>query len=200
MTKCKQTTWAQIEQLTQTITQHIKKDNYTPDTIIGISRGGIIPARLLSDKLCNPNLTTLKIEHWGKPGKITQKARITQKINTNIKNKKILIVDDLTDTGDTLQKAITHTKTLGATQIKTATLHHKTTSNITPDYYGKKLSKWTWIIYPWMQHEDACEFVKKAITQGIKQNQLQTYLKKEHNLNINQQELNQIINETKMKK
>jgi hypoxanthine phosphoribosyltransferase len=40
------------------------------------------------------------------------------------------------------------------TIIKTAALHHKIVSPIVPDYYGKKILAWRWLIYPWAVIED----------------------------------------------
>lgn len=193
--KCQLVTWEQVEQLAYSLASQLKKDNYAPEVVVGISRGGVIPARLLCDKLRIHDLVVMKMEHWGVPGRITGEAAITHGVTANIAGKRVLVVDDLTDTGDSLRKAAEHVKSLKPREARTAVLHHKATSAFTPDYYGEKLDGWAWVIYPWMRHEDTADFVKKAIEKGVTRRELSAFLKKEHDLDVKEDELDRIVAE-----
>ncbi|MGB4341967.1 MAG: phosphoribosyltransferase family protein, partial [Dysgonamonadaceae bacterium] len=76
--------------------------------------------------------------------------------------KKILIVDDVTDTGETLNLAVSYALSLKPTSVMTAVLQHKTCSAFTPDFYAQKIIKWRWIIYPWARYEDLAGFAEKS--------------------------------------
>ncbi len=120
-----------------------------PDTIIAISRGGLVPARIVSDVLGVDDLVVLRSKFWGIGGRIAEEPEISVHEEINLSNKRVLIVDEVVDTGATMSKIVRIARGLGAGEIKTAVLHYKSTSTFTPDYYVEKLEKWAWIYYPW---------------------------------------------------
>ena len=61
----------------------------------------------------------------------------------------VLLVDDVTDTGDTLRLAIEHMQSHNPAQLKVAVLQHKQVSPLEPDFYAQKIVAWRWVIYPW---------------------------------------------------
>ncbi|GAH88381.1 unnamed protein product, partial [marine sediment metagenome] len=75
---------------------------------------------------------------------------------------------DVTDTGDSIKLVVEHVESLGAKDVKTATLHHKTASSFIPDFYGELIKEWRWVIYPWSIHEDVMDLVGKVIAKGGK--------------------------------
>lgn len=93
-------------------------------------------------------------------------ARIRFPLSVDISGKKVLIVDDVTDTGDTLKLSIGYVQSLNASEIRTAVLQHKTCSSFVPDFYGQKIIRWRWIIYPWARYEDLAGFTKRILEDG----------------------------------
>jgi hypothetical protein len=118
-----------------------------------------MPARIISDFLHILNLTSFKIEHYrGTQKKKT--AQIRYPLAERTTGRKVLLVDDVCDTGDTFELASKHLdERLKPEQIRTAVLHFKKTSSFTPDYYAGRIVKWRWIIYPWAAAEDISEFI-----------------------------------------
>ena len=57
-------TWNQLYTMLLYQTKKIQADGYKPDIIVGIARGGIVPARILSDLLETKDLTTIQIEYY----------------------------------------------------------------------------------------------------------------------------------------
>ncbi|MHA1874718.1 MAG: phosphoribosyltransferase [Candidatus Heimdallarchaeaceae archaeon] len=121
--------------------------NEFPDIIVGIARGGWIPARLLSDFYGNKFTANIKIEFYRDTSQVRENPIITQELTAEVKSKKILIVDDVADSGKSLQAAMEHIKTKDPKSIKTATLHYKKHSVVVPDFYINLTDKW--IVYPW---------------------------------------------------
>ncbi|MEJ2281785.1 MAG: phosphoribosyltransferase [Candidatus Bathyarchaeota archaeon] len=139
--------WGQIYASLIDLSDIIQKSHFEPDLIVGISRGGLIPARILSDLLQNPKLASITTEFYFGIGKPTSKPVITQQISISIKNKKILVVDDVADSGKSLTLINHHLKEKGAKEIKFVTIYLKFQSSFIPDYY--KLKTNDWIVFPW---------------------------------------------------
>ena len=139
--------WDQSYQMTFYLFEKITEDNFFPDIIVGIARGGWIPARLLADFYGNRRTANIKIEFYDNTSRATKNPIITQEISEDVKGKVILVVDDVADTGKSLDAAIKHIKEMGAKEIRTATLYFKQHSIIKPDYYIKETK--SWIVYPW---------------------------------------------------
>ncbi len=132
---------------------------YRPDMIIGLSRGGLVPARLLSDILGVHDLGILGMRFYRGMGKTEKAPRITQDLAVDLKGKRLLIVDDVADSGKSLIAAMDYLKKKGAGEIRTATLHFKPASAFRPDYFVETTT--AWIAYPWEWHEIERETLAK---------------------------------------
>ncbi len=139
--------WDQSYQMTFYLFEKITEDRFFPDVIVGIARGGWIPARLLADFYGNRRTANIKIEFYDNTSRATENPIITQKISEGVEDKVVLIVDDVADSGKSLVAAIEHIKEMGAKEIKTATLYYKKHSIVKPDYYINETE--SWIVYPW---------------------------------------------------
>ncbi len=136
-----------------------KTKDYKPDVLIGVSRGGLVPLRIFADVLDMKKIGILGIQFYKAIGKRNKFPEITHDMPLNIEGKKVLIIDDIADTGKSLITAKEYIEKKGAKEIRTATLHFKPTSLITPDYYIRITTDW--IIYPWELHEAEREIKKK---------------------------------------
>lgn len=122
------------------------RDEFIPDCLIGMGRGGLMIVGFLSDFLNNSNVFIIGTRLYKEVESPRKELEIVQDIDERfVKNKKILIVDDLVDTGVSMLGVIRHIENKGAAEIKTATLHYKPWSKIKPDYFIEETTKW--IIY-----------------------------------------------------
>jgi len=193
--RCALVTWPQIEAWAADVVHKLEKDGFAPQVIIGMSRGGIVPSRLIADHLVIKALYTLKTEHWGLTATPDGKARLAQGLQADIKGKNVLVVDDITDTGQSLVLARDHVKSLGPGAMKTATLIHIAHSVITPDYYAKHVEKdqWTWFIFPWNVREDLRNIVPKALDEPASLGELRSALKKRFSIEPPEELLSEIL-------
>jgi len=145
--------WKEIGNQCRKLSMLIKK-NYKPEIIIGIIRGGLIPSRLLSDYLNVKFITTIRTEFYNKMERDENGPEITQSLPKEVKieNKRVLLVDDVSDSGYSLKCAVDYLNNLNPKEIKTATLHLKPDSKFKPNYYIEETNKW--IIYPWEKEEN----------------------------------------------
>ena len=132
-------TWDQVHQCTEFLAKVIEHQKY--DAIIGVQRGGLIPAVLLSHKLNMPMHT------------IQFSLRDLKQVgNIDLPKKgRYLVVDDINDTGETFSQLQDKFNQDGLT-VKYAVLHNNVPSKFTVDHYALEIDKSkdpAWIVYPW---------------------------------------------------
>lgn len=140
-------TWTQLYTLLLEQAERICRCGFRPDVIVGVSRGGWLPARVLSDLLENPCLANVKAENYIGIGKTRDKPALTQGVSVCVAGKRVLVVDEVADSGGSLKLVKAHILEQGALEVKTATLYCKPQSVFKPDFYEKETD--CWIVFPW---------------------------------------------------
>ncbi len=192
--KCYLVSWEEAYRLAKILALKIKKSGFNPDLVIGIARGGLVPARVVCDFLLQKNLAAIKVEHWGiaaTPGK----AEIKFPLPIDISGKKILIVDDVADTGDTYSVTMNYVKRKNPSEIKSAVLHYKICSIFVPDYWAEKQDEWKWIMYPWAVYEDLTGFIKRVLTKPMTHGEIRKALKNNFDIKISKNDLLEMLND-----
>ena len=133
------------------LAQRIKSSGYKAEVIVGVSRGGWPPARIMSDLLENSNIANMKVEFYKDIGVRSKKPRITQPVTAKVTGKRVLVVDDVADSGHSLKVVANHLWRKGAKELKVCTIYLKPQSIFHPDFYAKTTRKW--IIFPWERLE-----------------------------------------------
>ena len=91
-------TWQDVENQTQEILRQLHRDAWMPDYVVGLTRGGLVPANLISQYLEVP-METLKVSLRDNN---TQPESNLWMSEDAFEQKRILIVDDINDSGATL--------------------------------------------------------------------------------------------------
>ena len=187
--------WKDIEDWTKGIMKMIIADGYNPDIIVGIARGGLVPARMVADYLFKKDLLSIKTEHWGVTATMDGKAVLKEKLNYDVSGKKVLIVDDITDTGESMRLSYNYIKSLNPAELKTTSMLYVNGSSYTPDYYGKGLSKeeWAWFVFPWNVYEDTYNLSKKFMDTPVDVNTLKEKLRENYNLNVDDVNIGEVL-------
>ena len=159
--RCELITWSEVERLCQRLAGLIRESGYRPDLVVAIGRGGYVPARLICDYLDVMGLTSIKIEHYLSGADRQEEAVIRYPLKADIRGLRVLVVDDVNDTGDTLEAATQHLQTFQPGEIRTAVMHHKAVTHFEADYYAGRIIKWRWLIYPWAVNEDISSFLNR---------------------------------------
>ena len=153
-----------IRQMVQKIIVQMYKDNWQPDYIVGLTRGGLVPAVYLSHALDIP-METLKVSLRDHEGSETNCWMAEDAFGYNQESKNILIVDDINDTGATLDWIIDDWQTsclphsekwdnVWNNNVRFAVLIDNMSSNFSHrvDYFAEEINKAdddVWIVYPW---------------------------------------------------
>lgn len=190
--RCELITWSTVERLCLRLAGLISASGYRPDLIIAIGRGGYVPARLLCDYLGIMNLTSIKIEHYLAGADRQKQALVRYPLKADIRGMRVLVVDDVNDTGDTLAVARQHLQAFQPAEIRIAVMCQKVTTSFIPDYYARKILKWRWLIYPWAVHEDVAGFLGGPAEAPATQEQARAVLAEKFHIVISRQRLRDI--------
>ena len=161
----------EIFKLTYKLGKKIRESGFNPDCFLGISRGGLCITRILSDYFDVRDVYIMRVVYYKGIEKTKSKPKLIQDIDVKLlKNKRLLVIDDVADTGGSLEFIVNLLKKRGIKNFKVATLHHKIWSKFKPDFFVKKSDKW--IIYPWEVGENIRLIMKKDITRKEKMKEL----------------------------
>ena len=147
--------WSQLEHDCLDLYPKVKDKKI--DIIVSISRGGGIVARIFSDLLGNLHISQITITGYEDLNK-KKKSTITEEPTTDFKNKTLLIVDEVSDTGDAFILACEYFQKKSPKKIYTLTPYIKPHTKIHPDFWKKSID--AWIIFPYELKETAQAFVK----------------------------------------
>jgi hypoxanthine phosphoribosyltransferase len=196
---CEVMSWDLFYILSKKTADKIIASRFRPDFMVGLARGGWVLSRVLCDFLAVKDLVSLKVEHWGVTATPDGSAQIKYPFRIELRGKRVLIVDDITDTGESMRVAKEYVETMNPLVVKTATLRHINGGRFTPDYYGDEIS-WRWVIFPWNYYEDMCNIVPKAAADGAPIDEVKRRLKANNNLDIDETDIKRILEEAKRRK
>jgi len=156
--------WDQTYSMLLDLALRIRKSGFKADLIVGVSRGGWVPARILSDLLENSCTANLRIEFYTGIGETAAQPRVTQPVSSEVTGKTVLLVDDVSDSGGSLKVAKDYLLAQKASGIKTVTLYYKPRSIFKPDFFNGTTEDW--IIFPWEQLEVTKQLLAEAKQHG----------------------------------
>lgn len=178
--KCVLTNWDYIYNLCRNLSNKIKDSDFKIDVVVALTRGGWIPGRILCDFIGLHDLVGLKIEHYVGTALMEDEAIVKYTVDERaVKDKNVLIIDDITDTGKSIESARDYILKLNPKDIKTAVLQFLFTSNAKIDFYAEYLDEWAWIIYPWNFIEDMVNIISRIMREGDKDYWSKTDIKKD---------------------
>lgn len=147
--------WNEVHEITEMLARVIKRD-YKPDVIISIASGGLVPSKLLKEMLGVKIMGVISAHYYDK--KVRRNECVVEKILSGFVPKhadyKILLADDIVETGVTFQEVLKVLPELlghGEWKIKTVALLKKPQAKFEPDYYA--LEAEDWIVFPWELEE-----------------------------------------------
>jgi len=156
--------WDYFYQLCLELGGRVRESGFKPDVLLGISRGGLVPVRILSDLFDKAEVATVRVEFYEDIAKTAREPRITQPVSVDVKGRSVLVVDDVADTGRSLALVKRRVEELGAAHIRVATTYYKPWSVIVPDYWVRRTEKW--IVFPHERRETALKVARRILKEG----------------------------------
>lgn len=141
--------WSDFDLYITDIEKQLLASQWTPDYIVGVKRGGLIPAISLSHRFNKP-LIMMSCQLRDSKDKEVRLYEVEEISNTN----KVLIVDDICDSGITMSQIMIQffSHLFAPNNVKTCSLFFNTDQKFIVDYYAKEIDRSKddrWIIFPW---------------------------------------------------
>lgn len=141
-------TWEGFGVAHRELAQTIADDGYDPEIIIAVARGGLVAAGALSYALGVKLSDAINVEfytdvHTTLPDPILLEPLLDV---ASISGRKLLVVDDVADSGRTMKLVLEILREQGA-EVRSAVLYEKSASVVKPDYTWRHTDEW--IVFPW---------------------------------------------------
>ncbi len=133
---------------TRELCQQVVDSGYDPDWIVAIARGGLLIGGAVAYALNLKNIGVVNVEFYTDiDERLEVPVILPPALNlTDLADTKLLIVDDVADTGETL-KLVVDTCAPVVEEIRSLVLYEKPRSIINADYVWRHTDKW--INFPW---------------------------------------------------
>ncbi|WP_018877594.1 MULTISPECIES: phosphoribosyltransferase [unclassified Thioalkalivibrio] len=175
------------------LAHQVLDSGFQPDCIVAIARGGFMPARFLCDFLRVHKLLSLKVEHYTSGAREKQQAAVTIPLAGDVRGERVLLVDDVNDSGDTLATARPHLEGFQPAAVRTAVLHEKAGTSCRADFHSQAVQEWRWILYPWAVIEDVGQFAREMDPAPNSPADLHARLQQDYGLALSTAELDRVI-------
>jgi len=141
-------TWTRFGESNRELATVIRLSGYRPDLVVAIARGGMLFAGGLAYALGIKACDALNIEFYTGIGETLPEPEILAPHLDldSLAGAKVLLVDDVADSGRTLRLAVDLLAERAA-QVRSAVLYTKPTTIIQPDYTWATTDRW--IVFPW---------------------------------------------------
>lgn len=141
-------TWEEFGSATRQLAEAVATDGWHPDLVVAVARGGLTVAGAVSYALGVKNCGAINVEFYtGVDSRLDVPVVLPPSLDlVDVAGLKVLVVDDVADTGHTL-RLVREVLAQHVAEARTAVLYHKPQSVIAPDYSWKRTD--AWINFPW---------------------------------------------------
>jgi len=140
--------WEAFGEATRELSRMIVADRFDPEVVVAIARGGLLPGGAIAYGLGAKNCGALKVEFYTGIGTaLTGPDALSPALDlAYLAGRRVLLVDDVVESGHTLKLAVELLDGEGA-DVRSATIYTKPAALITPDYSWRETSRW--VDFPW---------------------------------------------------
>ncbi|MET0813052.1 MAG: phosphoribosyltransferase [Microbacterium sp.] len=141
-------TWDGFGAASRDLARTIVADGFVPEVVVAIARGGLLPAGSIAYGLGAKNCGAINVEFYTGIGTVLDAPEVLppELDMTYLDGRRVLLVDDVADSGRTLALAVELLRSRGA-DVRSVTIYTKPTTIIEPDYSWKATE--LWIDFPW---------------------------------------------------
>jgi hypoxanthine phosphoribosyltransferase len=154
--------WENIYDLCIDLAHKIKNSRNLPNSLIGVARGGLVPARIVADLLELRSIEVVHCEYYSYLDR-KSKPRVGPINAAAVRGRDVLVVDDVADTGESLNAVEESIKSLGPKRVNTAVIYLKPWNKSRVDYHATETD--AWIIFPWERFEAIRTLLQKGYSE-----------------------------------
>lgn len=141
-------TWQLFGDASRELSRTIVASGFVPDVVVAIARGGLLPAGALAYGIGAKNCGAINVEFYTGIGTVLDAPEVLPPVLdlAYLTGRRVLLVDDVADSGRTLDLAVKLLVSRGA-EVRSVTIYTKPTTIIEPDFAWKATDRW--INFPW---------------------------------------------------
>jgi len=141
-------TWQGFGEATRDLSRAIVADGFVPDVVVAVARGGLLPAGAIAYGLGVKNCGAINVEFYTGIGTVLPDPELLppELDMSYLDGRRVLLVDDVADSGRTLDLAVRLLTERGAL-VRSVVIYTKPTTIIRPDWSWKDTA--LWIDFPW---------------------------------------------------
>ena len=136
--------WEMFGELCRALALKVARE-HRPDLVVGIARAGVIPGAIVASML-RLDFHSMKISRRGADNSIRERPRVLDAAPRVAAGRRVLLVDEITTSGETLRLGLAAVRDVGPTEVRTATCFVRP-RGYKPDYFA--LETGSTVIFPW---------------------------------------------------
>lgn len=140
--------WDEFGDAARALASDVLRSGFRPDVVIAIARGGLLLAGAIAYALGTKACGSINVEFYsGIDERLPEPVLHPPMLDAPaLGGKRVLLVDDVSDSGRTLAKVVAIIRDEGA-EVRTATLYTKSHTVLEPDFEYRRTDDW--IVFPW---------------------------------------------------
>jgi len=140
-------TWSRFGDAARALAQQVVDSGWLPEVVVAVARGGLLPAGAMAYALGVKAMATMNVEFHSTAG-LAHPVLLPPLMDLGaLAGKRVLVVDDVADSGRTLALVLDAVAGLAGTTARSAVIYLKPTSVVQPDFVWRRTSHW--ITFPW---------------------------------------------------
>jgi len=163
-------TWQEMGEHCFGLAQKIIQKELKFDRLVTLAKGGWTWSRTMTDLLHIDKVASVQIEFYTHVGKVAQKPVLIQSLPVEVSGERILVFDDVVDTGKSLPFCKQYLQMCGAKSITSASLFYKPWAEFIPDFYMCQTK--AWIIFPHEVREAIYDLTSKWLEKKLTINEI----------------------------
>ncbi len=136
--------WPEYGNLAEALAEKVRASGKAFDLVVGIVRGGLPVAMVVSDRL-DVRIDFINVKSYVGIGE-RGAPRILSTLTEEISGRRVLVVDDLVDQGDTMETVKAHLLAQAPALLEVAVMFKKPWTKIEPDYFLEVVDRW--VVFP----------------------------------------------------
>lgn len=137
--------WEMFGELCRALALKVSRSGYRPDLVVGIAKAGVIPGSVVASML-QCDFYAMKISRRDGTERVRDRPKILSDAPRQAQGRNVLVVDEISTTGDTLRIALNALRNVGPLDVRTATSFARPGA-FQPDYYALETDDK--IVFPW---------------------------------------------------
>ncbi len=136
--------WEMFGELCRALALKVARE-HRPDLVVGIARAGVIPGAIIASML-RLDFHSIRISRQGTDDSVRERPEVLDAAPRVAAGARVLLVDEITTSGETLRLGLAATRAAGPAEVRTATCFVRP-RGYKPDYFA--LETGSTVIFPW---------------------------------------------------